>query len=95
MIIPLCLVTIIIIINNIIIRSPMQSSVPLEHFLEALYTGDLPQPGLELNITYTCEDLKLREFRVACQDHQKLPCIPEDVSFYFLQLQFCYAVTFS
>ncbi len=61
-------------------HKPQQSSIPLEHFLEAMYTGDLPQPGLELNITYTCEELKLREFRVACQDHQKLPCIPEDVS---------------
>ncbi|KAI2804074.1 signaling protein domain protein [Blomia tropicalis] len=58
--------------------STRQSSIPLEHFLEALYSGDLPQPGLELNVTYTCEDLKLREFKAPCPDHQKLPCIPED-----------------
>ncbi|UXI21706.1 OPA3-like protein [Sarcoptes scabiei] len=55
-----------------------QSSIPLERFLEALYNSEIPQPGLQLNVTYTVEDIKLKEFSASCPDHQKLPCIPED-----------------
>ncbi|KAH9511031.1 DENN (AEX-3) domain [Dermatophagoides farinae] len=55
-----------------------KSSIPLERFLESLYTSDIPQPGLQLTITYTVEDIKLKEFSAPCPDHHKLPSIPED-----------------
>nr|XP_027197410.1 DENN domain-containing protein 1B-like [Dermatophagoides pteronyssinus] len=55
-----------------------KSRIPLERFLESLYTSDIPQPGLQLTITYTVEDIKLKEFNVPCPDHHKLPSIPED-----------------
>lgn len=58
--------------------------IPLDRFLEALYSSEIPQPGLQLIVTYTVEDIKLKEFIAQCPDNQKLPRIPEDVcSFYF------------
>ncbi|XP_054157247.1 DENN domain-containing protein 1B-like [Oppia nitens] len=49
----------------------------LSKFLEAVYVADIPQPGLQLNVTY-CDNNKILEFTTACPDHHKMPSIPED-----------------
>lgn len=48
--------------------------------MQALYHNDVPLPGLEMSVTYTMEDLRLREFQAQCPDHLKLPSLPDDVS---------------
>jgi hypothetical protein len=49
----------------------------LSNFLKSIYNSDVPQPGLQLSITYCAND-KVHEFCAPCPDHHKLPSIPED-----------------
>ncbi|CAG2101668.1 unnamed protein product [Medioppia subpectinata] len=47
------------------------------NFLDAIYGSEIPQPGLELAVTYYADN-GCREFVAQCPDHLKLPSIPED-----------------
>ncbi len=49
----------------------------MSNFLDSIYKSDLPQPGLQLSITYCAND-KVYEFNAPCPDHHKIPSIPED-----------------
>ena len=57
----------------------------LEKFLNALMSTDLPQPGLDLCLSFPGDDFRLKDFKVSVPDHQRLPRIPEDVRI----LDFC------
>lgn len=48
-------------------------------FLEAVYGSPVPQPGLQLCVTYMMDDGP-QQFSADCPDHHKLPSIPQDVS---------------
>ncbi|CAG2164946.1 unnamed protein product, partial [Oppiella nova] len=49
------------------------------NFLEAIYQSEVPQPGLDLVVTYCMDGMPgVKEFCAQCPDHHKLPSIPED-----------------
>lgn len=54
-----------------------ESPVHLGKFLEALYTMPVPDPGLQLSVSYYI-NAKEYKFTNPCPDHHKIPCIPED-----------------
>ncbi|CAL1286946.1 unnamed protein product [Larinioides sclopetarius] len=61
------------ILNQISDLTNAKESGVLTKFLESLYNSPVPDPGLNLHVSYND-----KEFIVYCPDHLKLPSIPEN-----------------
>ena len=74
------------------LESKSGSSANLERFLNALLTTEIPQPGLDLYVTFVDDNLRTKDFKTSVPDHQRLPAIPEDVSLVFLLFFFLFSM---